>query len=157
MSPFRLLTLLAAIVLAFGFAACGDDDGNGEATTPAETTEANGDAAAGNGGEEGEPAGDGGEATTLDITAEPDGSLAYTEEQLSVPAGNVTVEFDNPASIQHDVAFADPSGEMIGKTETITDDSDTLQLSDLEPGEYEYWCTVPGHREAGMEGVLTVE
>lgn len=46
---------------------------------------------------------------------------------------------------------------MLGKSELVQEGSATLSLSNLKPGTYHYFCTVPGHREAGMEGTLTVK
>lgn len=153
MKLLKAIACLAAIVAALGLVACGGDDD--DATTAAETTTETTEAPA---GETEAPAG---ESTTLEIAADPDGALAYTETELSVPAGNVTVEFTNDSPIPHDVVFSEPGGEaggdQIGGTEVITQDSASVELSDLKPGTYAYWCTVPGHLEAGMEGTLTVE
>jgi uncharacterized cupredoxin-like copper-binding protein len=68
----------------------------------------------------------------------------------------VTIEFHNPASIPHDVMIEDADGNDVGGTEVITDDSDSVTL-DLDAGDYTFYCSVPGHREAGQEGTLTVE
>ncbi|HZJ28511.1 MAG TPA: plastocyanin/azurin family copper-binding protein [Solirubrobacterales bacterium] len=172
MNPFKIFACLAAIALALGLAACGGDDDDGGDTTAAEITETttggdNGDgdgtdAGVGEGAAGGGAGGGaGGESTTLSLEADPDGALAYTQTELTAQAGDVTIEFDNPASMPHDVAVSvrngQPGGEQIGKTEVITGDSATLELTDLEPGEYQYWCTVPGHLEAGMKGTLIIE
>jgi len=140
-----MLTVLA--LAALGIAACGDDDD--EDTTAAETTEATTEeTTAGGGG--------GGEGGTVSLTADPDGALAYEETSASVPAGEVTIEFDNPASLGHDVVVEDDSGSELIRTDVISGDSTTASGT-VEPGEYTYYCSVDGHRAAGMEGTLTVE
>ncbi len=136
-----VLSLLA--LAAFGFAACGDDD---ETTTAAETTEETT-------AEETTTAAEGG---SVSLSANPDGELAYEESSLSAPAGAVTIEFDNPASIGHDVVVEDTGGSEITRTDVISGDSATA-VGEFEAGDYTYYCSVPGHREAGMEGTLTVE
>jgi uncharacterized cupredoxin-like copper-binding protein len=45
---------------------------------------------------------------------------------------------------------------VIAETETISEDTTTATAS-LEAGSYVFYCTVDSHREAGMEGTLTVE
>ena len=68
----------------------------------------------------------------------------------------MTIDFTNPQPLTHDVAIEDSSGKTVGKTELIAEGSDSTVV-DLKPGEYTFFCTVPGHREAGMEGTLTVK
>jgi plastocyanin len=96
-----------------------------------------------------------GSATALDIEAASSG-LAYASDTATAKAGKVTVDFTNPQPLTHDVAIEDSSGKTIGKTELVAEGSDSAVV-DLKPGEYTFYCTVPGHREAGMEGTLTVK
>lgn len=82
-------------------------------------------------------------------------ALAFDPETLSASAGELTVELTSEPSVEHTFVIeginADepvteaPAGETA--TETVT----------LEPGSYTFYCSVPGHRAAGMEGTLTVE
>jgi plastocyanin len=147
----KLAVLLALALAAMALVACGDDD-EGTTTTDTATEETNG-AAAGEGEEDGKAAGG---ASTLEIEAGPDTGLAYTSDEETAKAGEVTVDFTNAQSLAHDVAIESADGEQIGKTEVITDGEDSTTV-ELEPGEYTFYCTVQGHREAGMEGTLTVE
>ena len=83
-------------------------------------------------------------------------NLAYTTKSATAKAGPVSIEFDNPQELQHDVAIEDSSGETLGETELVAGGSATTTVN-LKPGTYTFFCTVPGHREAGMEGTLTVK
>ena len=64
----------------------------------------------------------------------------------------MTIEFTNPQSLSHDVKVEDASGEEVGATELIADSKTTATTDSLKPGDYTFYCSVPGHREAGMEG-----
>ena len=68
----------------------------------------------------------------------------------------MTIEFDNPASLAHDVVIEDPDGNELARTEVITESS-TSTTAELESGDYTFYCSVDAHRQAGMEGDLTVE
>ena len=70
-------------------------------------------------------------------------------------AGRVTVRLTNDSTVEHNVTIAQGS-RRLGATKTITESTDTLAL-ELASGDYVYFCSVAGHREAGMEGALTVE
>jgi plastocyanin len=104
------------------------------------------------GGDEAAAKGPGG---TLAIAADPT-DIAYDKASLSSKPGKVTIDFTNPATIEHDVAIEDSGGEEIAATEVITE-SEASTSAELAAGEYTFFCTVPGHREAGMEGPLTVK
>jgi plastocyanin len=95
-------------------------------------------------------------AAALQLSAPADGSFAFDPETLGASAGEVTIDFQNPAAIEHDVVI-ERDGEDIAKSDLVADDEKTSVSAELEPGEYVYYCDVPGHREGGMEGTLTVE
>ena len=150
-AAIALLLILAALALA----ACG-----GGSSSTSEETSGGGAAAESEGGaaeEEGAEAGGGtaGAAATIKIEASPSG-LAYEEQELTAKAGEDPIDFTNPASIAHNVTIEDSSGKTIGETETLSKGSTSTTVN-LEPGTYTYYCSVPGHREAGMEGALVVE
>lgn len=148
-AAFGFALILAAIALV----ACGGDDDDSTTTGGAETTTESGSEAGGGNEAKG---GSAGSANALAFEADPGGDLAYTTKTATAKAGKTTVDFTNPQPLSHDVAIEDSSGSEVGATEVIGEGSDSTVV-DLKPGDYTFFCTVPGHREAGMEGTLTVK
>ena len=93
-------------------------------------------------------------ASTLKLAADPNGLLSYDTKQLSAKAGRVTIDFTNAASLEHNVTIAQGSAQL-GATPTFGGGTRTLTLN-LKPGTYTFYCSVPGHRQSGMEGTLHV-
>jgi plastocyanin len=93
-------------------------------------------------------------SSTVQLAADP-AQIAFDTTSLSSKPGKVTIEFDNPSAIEHDVAI-EKDGEELAKSALVTEGK-TSVTADLEPGDYTFLCTVPGHAEAGMEGTLTVK
>jgi plastocyanin len=112
---------------------------------------------------EAEHAEEGGEAApaakgpggTLQLAADPS-AIAYDKAELSSKPGKVTIDFTNPAPLEHDVALEAEGGEELAASEVITEGKTSVS-TELAPGTYTFFCTVPGHREAGMEGELAVK
>lgn len=110
-------------------------------------------AACGGGDDEGEPSGDS-DALELTLVAGPGSELMFDQTSLEAPAGEVTITMTNDGDLPHNVAIkgsgVDEKGEVVnnGGTSTVT--------ATLEPGEYTFYCSVPGHEAGGMEGTLTV-
>ncbi len=92
----------------------------------------------------------------LAVEADPTGQLKYTETTLTAKAGNTTIDFTNKAPVPHDVAIRKDGGKPIVTTDEISDDTTTADVK-LAAGTYEFYCTVPGHEQAGMKGTLTVK
>ena len=128
-----LMLVLIAFVLALS--ACGGGSSS-SSTTPATT----GGSAAGGG-------------STVKISADPSGALKYEQTDVSASAGSITIDFTNMSSLPHDVTIEGNGAS--GATDQITN-STTSTTVDLEPGTYTFFCSVDGHRAAGMEGTLTV-
>ncbi|HEX3325325.1 MAG TPA: plastocyanin/azurin family copper-binding protein [Solirubrobacterales bacterium] len=151
----KVAALLALALASVALVACGSSSDNSSTTTATSGggSESTSGGAAGGGKEEG---GGGGGGSTVKFEADPNGELAYTTTTATAKAGTVTVDFNNPQELTHDVAIEDSSGKEVGATELIAGGSDSTTVN-LKPGTYHYFCTVPGHREAGMEGTLTVK
>lgn len=130
-------------------------DVQAEEAAEAEEAEGKSGQAQGGAGEAGGEAAAKGPGGTLKLAADPT-QIAYDTTELTSKPGKVTIDFDNPAALEHDVAIEDESGKEIAATEIITE-SETSVEADLAAGTYTFFCTVPGHREAGMEGKLTVK
>jgi plastocyanin len=94
-------------------------------------------------------------AAPIKVQASPT-ALAFQEKTLTAKTGENTFDFTNPSAIPHDFAIKDSSGKKLGSTKVITKSGDTLKIN-LKPGTYEFYCTVPGHEQAGMKGTLTVK
>jgi plastocyanin len=95
-------------------------------------------------------------SSSLSLEANPEGQLKYNTTSLSAKAGKVSIAFANMSPLGHNVTVASASGAVVGATPTFQGGSKTLALN-LKPGVYKFYCTVPGHRQAGMEGTLTVK
>ena len=129
----RLLGL-ALVAFALAVAGCGGDDDEDEGATPPAPPAAGG--------------------TRLVNPADAGGNLAFQKDELTAPAGAITLVMENPSSLEHNIAVknggTDEKGPVVGEggTSEIT--------VTLEPGEYTFYCSVPGHEAGGMEGTLTV-
>jgi plastocyanin len=90
----------------------------------------------------------------LDIPVAESG-LAYAFADARAPAGSLRVTSENPQNVPHDIALE--GNGVSAKGEVVQAGGTSEFTTDLEPGEYTFYCSVPGHREGGMEGKLTVE
>ena len=138
----RLLTLLLT-ALALALVACGGDD---EETTPApaatteETTEDTGTT--------------GGASGALTLKAD-EQELKFDKDELTAPAGTVTIKMENPSATPHNVGIK--GGDVSELGEVVTKGGTSEVSADLEAGTYTFYCSVAGHEAGGMKGTLTVE
>ncbi len=140
-SATAIVTLALA---AAGVGACGSDDAEQSAPPPPpaqQTTTGGGTGAT--------------SAQVVPVAADPDGKLAFVQSALQAEAGGVTFDFANESPVPHDFNI-EQDGKKIAGTEVISNGSESV-TTDLAPGTYQFYCSVGGHRQAGMEGTLTVK
>jgi plastocyanin len=92
----------------------------------------------------------------LSLAANSEGQLAYNTKSLTANAGKVSIDFTNSSPLDHNMTIESSSHQILGATPTFQGGAKLLTLS-LKPGTYKFFCSVPGHRMAGMEGTLTVK
>jgi plastocyanin len=149
---YRIPAVLIASITAVALAACGGSSSSSSsssapasssATSTSSSAPASSAAAGGGGG-------------TITEAADPGGQLKFTKATLSAKAGSVSIDFTNSSSLPHNLTIQQgTSGPNVGATPTFAGGKKTLVVK-LKPGTYTFYCSVPGHRQAGMQGTLTV-
>jgi plastocyanin len=95
-------------------------------------------------------------SSAVSLSANPEGQLKYNTTSLSAKAGSVAITFTNSSPEDHNVTIENSGGTVVGHTPTFQGGAKTISVA-LKPGTYKFFCSVPGHRMAGMEGTLTVQ
>jgi uncharacterized cupredoxin-like copper-binding protein len=91
----------------------------------------------------------------LSIPADPSGGLAYTYSSAQANAGQVEIDSVNKSSVDHDISI---EGNGVNENGEVVKNGGVSKVNvDLKPGDYTFYCSVPGHRQGGMEGKLTVK
>jgi plastocyanin len=76
--------------------------------------------------------------------------------RLRLPAGPSIVQFVNRGEDDHDVKFRRVGGTYTYRVPVTRPGAYTNVRARFYRGTYRFWCSLPGHREAGMTATLTV-
>ncbi len=133
-APMILLPIILVVSLV-AFTSCGsDDDGNeGTKTTATDTS------------------GDMGEMSKVVMS-----EFKFEPSDVSVKQGSM-IDVPNEGSVDHDLKVRKKGGDDLGGIDVIPGGKSEMLTVDFEPGEYEMYCSVPGHEESGMVGTFTVK
>jgi plastocyanin len=91
-------------------------------------------------------------ASTFKVTGTD--SLKFEPTTGTIDAGKVTITLTAEKAVNHDVVIEGVSKEPVVAAAAGKTKSGTVEL---KAGTYTFYCDVPGHRSAGMEGTLTVK
>ena len=154
----RRIAALVAVLLALGLlvAACGSDEdpavqGNGETSMPMNDDGMMDDGDNGHmGGGHNESSDVADDARRIEVTAT---SFEFDPDEIRVEVGeNVAIALSSE-DILHDFTIDELDAHVAADRGETEEGGFTAD----EPGRYTYYCTVAGHRDAGMEGTLVVE
>ena len=91
------------------------------------------------------------EQATVNVSAQ---EFEFVLDATQSGPGTITFVVRNNGHMPHDFAI---SGNGVDEKTPMLDSGDTARLEvTLEPGTYDYVCTVPGHAILGMTGTFTV-
>ena len=137
----RVARPLLAVLISTAFAIAGCGGGGGGSATPTSSPKSTPTPSAKSG-------------DVLSLQADTS-RLKFDTSTLTAQPGKVTIDMKNPSTLQHNVAIegngVDVAGKVVGQGETST------VTATLKAGTYTFYCSVDGHRQAGMEGTLTVK
>jgi uncharacterized cupredoxin-like copper-binding protein len=153
---YKIPAALIASFTALALAACGGSSSSSSASSATSSAPASSSTATTSSAPASSASGGGGGGSTISQAADPGGQLKFTQTSLSAKAGSVSIQFTNDSSLPHNLTIQQgTSGPTVGATPTFAGGKKTLVVK-LKPGTYTFYCSVPGHRQAGMQGTLTV-
>jgi plastocyanin len=91
----------------------------------------------------------------LQIDADPTGQLKFLASSASAKPGKVVLRMQNKSTTPHDIAVTGGGVNQIGAV--VSNGGTSTVTTSLKPGKYTFYCSVPGHRQAGMFGTLIVK
>ena len=89
------------------------------------------------------------------VVWESEEGIAYTAAPDTMPAGPTTIALVNASGVPHNVVFEGFEGDQ--PLVEVAGDGVDIGTVDIPAGTYTYYCSVPGHRQGGMEGEVVVE
>jgi mono/diheme cytochrome c family protein len=93
----------------------------------------------------------------LQIDADPSGQLAYTASSATATAGAIEIDSQNKSSTPHNISLQEGTdGRTLAMGKVVSGGGVSTVKLTLKAGTYTFYCSVPGHREGGMVGKLTV-
>ncbi len=95
-------------------------------------------------------------AATLSVVhlSAPVSGLRYDQKVVRAHAGRIKIVFLNRSALKHNVNVEQGENEK-GKSATVRKSATSFFVT-LKAGKYNYYCSVPGHEDAGMHGTLIV-
>lgn len=94
-------------------------------------------------------------AQKVEVVADPEGLLRWTQDQYMAQAGDVTFIVKNPSSVMHQFGV-ERNGVNAQSPNVGPNTTNSYTLKGLQAGEYVIVCNFPGHRQAGMIAKLVV-
>jgi uncharacterized cupredoxin-like copper-binding protein len=137
-SPGKVVAALAPVTMAaLLLVACGDDGGNDGKALGAS------------------PDSGGGAGTSLTVEAH---DIGFDRDAYRIAAGPVDIDYVQEGALPHSLVIEASDGGNVDAFRLAVGDIDADEGTiDLPAGDYEIFCDVPGHREAGMEAELQVD
>jgi uncharacterized cupredoxin-like copper-binding protein len=130
----RRLTIIVSFALAAIAAGCGSSSSSSSSNAAA-----------------GAPSGGGGGQLTLD-----ESEFKITPANPRVAGtGTITITVKNGGAVTHALSVQTPSG-TVSTGNIAVGASATVKVDATKAGKYTFFCPIPGHRQAGMQGALVV-
>lgn len=90
----------------------------------------------------------------LKVTLQNEGVLEHDFSIMEIPHTGEVIADEAPVSAEHDMSNMEMEPEV--HVSSPVEASESVQFTPSQVGQYEYFCTVEGHKEAGMVGTLVV-